>query len=170
MSRAVSPLCTTSARGTSSSAAPLALMTVPGGTYTPQQLLLMPNATMPPTRCVFENQDQLAKRTEGLFHQSNRSWLSLHVLLGWHTYYGPISSVTLPTVISNLSELQAVPWIQIGNSKVHFLVLCIETQSGNSKVRLQTFEQQVMLAYPLCNDLVQPSRGKLTKAAAAAGG
>ena len=45
MSRARSPLCTTSARGTSSSSAPLALMTVPGGTYTPQQLVVIRNAT-----------------------------------------------------------------------------------------------------------------------------
>jgi len=29
-------------------------------------------------------------------------------------------SVILPTVISNLSELQPVPWIQVGNSKAYF--------------------------------------------------
>ena len=60
-------------------------------------------------------------------------------------------SVTLPTVISNLSELQPVPWIQVGNSKASFPIQCIATQSGNSKVRLQTFEPQLMLAYPLCD-------------------
>ena len=120
MSRALSPLCTTSARGTSSSAAPLALMTVPGGTYTSQSLVLISSATNQ-MWFSFQDQDQLAKQTESCFIRTTDP--GCPCMCAGVAYMVQIAlSVTLPTVISNLSELQPVPWIQVGNSKAYFPV------------------------------------------------
>ena len=53
-----------------------------------------------------------------------------------------------------------MPEITIGSNQVRSLVSCIATQYCNSKVRLHTFESQLVLAYHLCDDQAQVSRQK----------